>query len=146
TSFAGVAESEVVSPAVVITCALVRISPSRETTKPEPWPARASGDFESSKYEKIVTTPAPREWKICAGWKPLPASGLAAPTGVALPLSPSDWRTTTVFSLGLPIQPPALPTTSTQTAPRTAATSEVRATAPGRTGVPHCSRDRPVFP
>ena len=44
----------VVSPAFVITCAFVRIVPSRETTKPEPcWPA-------PPRNENTVTTPGER--------------------------------------------------------------------------------------
>jgi hypothetical protein len=50
-------EPEDPSPAVVITCALVRITPRPETTKPEPWPALPSG---LEKYETIVTTPEAR--------------------------------------------------------------------------------------
>ena len=41
---------------------LVMIVPRRSTRNPEPWPARASGRFASSKYEMIVTTPAAR-WR-----------------------------------------------------------------------------------
>ena len=80
-----------------------------------------------------MTTPAERVRYTCAGWNPLPSSGFATTTVAGRPASPIDWRTTTVLVvLSEPIQPPAFPTTSTPTPPTTAATSEVRATAPGR--------------
>ena len=61
-----------VSPAFVITCALVRIVPSPRTTKPEPCAP------ESPTYVNTVTTPGERAAKICAGEKAEPPSGSAA--------------------------------------------------------------------
>ena len=51
------------SPAFVITCAFVRIVPSGETTKPEPWAPWPSVNV------KTVTTPGERSAKMRAGEK-----------------------------------------------------------------------------
>ena len=85
-------------PAVVTTCALVSTVPDGETTKPDPCPAAEPPALAPPKYETIVTTPADRRAKICAGWKPFPTIGFATITGV--PASPEGTcsRTTTVWS------------------------------------------------
>ena len=120
----------------MITCALVRIRPCGLTTKPEPWAAVASGTLPSSKYDRIVTTPAERDRKIWAGAKPLPASGFATTTGAASPVPDGGWATTTVFVVVPPSQPVALPTASTATPPSTAATRAMAAAELERTGGP----------
>src|SRR5471030_140723 len=87
----------------------------------------------------IVTTPAERRAKICAGWKPFPSSGFAATTGALSPEVGADWRTTTVVTEPPPSQPAALPTTSTKAPPAIAAATARAAAEFGRTGG-HCSR------
>ena len=122
-------------PALVITWAFVRITPCGLTTNPEPWPALASGTLPELKYETIVTTPAERERKICAGANPLPVSGFATTTGAASPPR-AGCVTTTVLVVVPPSQPAAFPTTSTAAPPITAATRARAAAELGRTGGP----------
>ena len=126
------------SPAFVITWAFVRIVPSAEMTKPEPWAPWPPV------YVKTVTTPGERSAKIRAGEKlPEPIAGEATVTWVAaarpFAAAGEGARTTTVVEL--PTRPVARPMPSAAAAPSTAQTRARRTT---RTGG-HCSRvPRPV--
>src|SRR5947207_7204290 len=112
------------APAFVITCALVRIVPVCETTKPEPWAPTPP------KYAKTVTTPGERSAKTRAAEKPDDGAaangGLTRAAGVAVVAAGS--RTTTVSVVEPPSRPAARPSPSAAAAPSAAQITARRAT------------------
>ena len=101
----------------MITCALVRIVPSRLTTKPEPCAS------EVPTYVNTVTTPGDRAAKMRAGEKDEPPSGTAAERAAAsAPAAdgPAGRRTTTVWVVEPPTSPVTRPIPSAAAAPRPA--------------------------
>ena len=114
-----------------ITCADVRITPVRSTTKPDPSSSEAAPGF-APKYEKTVTTPGARSAKIRFGAK-LPArTGFETTTIEGTDERTSGSRTRTVCALPLS-QPPVSTANSTPPAPADAARAHRATTSAGRT-------------
>ena len=106
------------SPAFVITCAFVRITPFGETTNPEPCAA-----LPSAKYEKTVTTPGERWAKTRAAEKPGAVTRAADRTAAGRLDGAACVCTTTVSVVECPpTSPAARPIPSAAAAPTKAAT------------------------